>query len=401
MKTFAGEGEIRPFRILSLDGGGIRGAFAAGYLAEIERVIGGPIGDYFDLIAGTSTGGIIAASIAYRIPASTIEHFYREQGPRIFCRRWRSASRWPRCFAWLDWLLRRLHRPPLVFLDMLLFRWIGVDSSWVIRAKYGHAELSSALAQVFSDQTLGQAMNRLLIPSINVKRGQIKVFKTAHLPYLYIDRDYKVSEVIRATTAAPSYFEHATITKGSAYVDGGLWANNPTMAAIVESMAIAKEGLRPELDGNRTFGLETTFALSIGTGYSKFLADPPGTWAGLAWWNPGKLLSLISLSQSQGAQFQASFLLGKRLRRVEFELPHGDWSLDNVKYVNEMIERGRERAAEDIQGLRAQFFSEKAPVFHAFPHLAKPADGASTLTDPPTSNPPPAEPRPSPPPFRS
>src|SRR5215468_2818806 len=72
------------FRILSLDGGGIKGAFTASVLTEIEKEIGGRIGEYFDLIAGTSTGGILALGLAYRIPAETIKDFYREKGPTIF-----------------------------------------------------------------------------------------------------------------------------------------------------------------------------------------------------------------------------------------------------------------------------------------------------------------------------
>ena len=72
------------FRILSLDGGGIKGAFTASVLTAIEEEIGQRIGDYFDLIAGTSTGGILALGLGFRIPAETIRDFYKEMGPLIF-----------------------------------------------------------------------------------------------------------------------------------------------------------------------------------------------------------------------------------------------------------------------------------------------------------------------------
>ena len=72
------------FRILSLDGGGIKGAFTASVLAAIEDEIKEPIGQYFDLIAGTSTGGILALGLGFRIPAKTIMEFYRDMGPQIF-----------------------------------------------------------------------------------------------------------------------------------------------------------------------------------------------------------------------------------------------------------------------------------------------------------------------------
>lgn len=366
----------RTFRILSLDGGGIRGAFAAGYLAEIERVVGHPIGEYFDLISGTSTGGIIAAGLACRVPAAKIEQFYRERGPRIFRRRWWSPSRWVTCLRWLDWGLRPLFRIPIYLLDCALLKWIGLDNAWVFRTKYDHRELMDALTEVFAEKKLGESENRLVIPSINVKKGQTKVFKTRHLPHLYTDANYRFVDIVRGTTAAPTYFEHIPISKGSAYVDGGLWANNPTMVAIVESMAIARDGLRPEVDGKAGFNLDTTYALSIGAGAAKFFADPPKSWAGLLWWNPAKLLSLISLSQSQGAQFQAQILLGPRLKRVEFALPHGDWSLDNTKYIHEMIDAGRERASEDIAQLKVSFFSVKALPFHSFPPMDAPPNNS-------------------------
>jgi len=72
------------FRILSLDGGGIKGAFTASVLTSLEEEIKGPIGEYFDLIAGTSTGGILALGLGLRIPAADILKFYREMGPDIF-----------------------------------------------------------------------------------------------------------------------------------------------------------------------------------------------------------------------------------------------------------------------------------------------------------------------------
>jgi len=99
MSKSATSRDRRPFRILSLDGGGIRGAFTAAFAAEIERHLGVPLADYFDLIAGTSTGAIIAAALALREPAEKIERFYRERGPEIFKRRtpapvpaWKSPS---------------------------------------------------------------------------------------------------------------------------------------------------------------------------------------------------------------------------------------------------------------------------------------------------------------------
>src|SRR4051812_45125251 len=76
----------RPFRILSLDGGGIRGLFIAGFLADIEHRLKTRIADHFDLIAGTSTGAIIGMALALHEPAAKNEQFYLERGPKIFTR---------------------------------------------------------------------------------------------------------------------------------------------------------------------------------------------------------------------------------------------------------------------------------------------------------------------------
>ena len=356
--------ETRKFRILSLDGGGIRGAFTAGYLSEIERVISRPLGEYFDLIAGTSTGGIIAAGIAFRVPAKRIETFYREHGPQIFRRRWRSPSTWPRFTKWVNWTLRSCHRIPIAILDIPLKAVLGIDTAWILRTKYSEQTLVTALREVFAHEKLIKAENRLVLPSVNVKKGQTKVFKTPHLEYLYVDKNYEIVDVLRATSAAPTYFSHATIDSGSAYVDGGLWANNPIVVAIIEAMALSSEANKPD-SLIQPFDLSDVFALSIGTGNSRFFAAPPRNWAGLAWWHPEKLFGLIAQSQSQGSQFQASYLLGSRLSRIDFELPQGNWSLDNTKLVNEMIHIGHEKAAEDMSKLRDSFFKDIAPKYLA------------------------------------
>jgi hypothetical protein len=103
----ADEAPGRPFRILSLDGGGIRGAFTAAFLADIERRLGCRVADHFDLIAGTSTGGIIAAALAAGEPASRVVEFYRSRGPRIFTRP--EPGRLQRVLAYLpDRLLARV-----------------------------------------------------------------------------------------------------------------------------------------------------------------------------------------------------------------------------------------------------------------------------------------------------
>jgi hypothetical protein len=243
---------------------------------------------------------------------------------------------------------------------------LGLDCDWLRRSKYGADELRNALIDVFQDKTLGEAQNRLLMPSVNMTNGQTKVFKTPHLPNHFIDRHLRVADAVLATTAAPTYFPHAIIQEGSCYVDGGIWANNPGMAAFVESVRICKECTRQDIDPS--FSLNETFMLSIGTGSTTFFASPPEDGAGVAWW-ASRLLDLISLSQSQGAHFQAAAILDKRYERVDFSMPEGRWALDNSEFVDQMIHNGRQKAAERFGALRRDFFLEPALEYQPFPEI--------------------------------
>jgi hypothetical protein len=348
--------EPGPFRILSLDGGGILGAFVAGFLAGLEEQIKRPVADHFDLVAGTSTGGIIAAALAFREPAARIESFYREWGPAIFRRRDVVLSRW-----WKRRVRGFLRRP----VDAVLGRVAtGIDSDYLLRSKYDGKALREALEAVFGDRPLGEAKSRLLIPSIDLTSGQTKVFKTRHLPHLHIDYRTPVVDVLMATTAAPTFFPHARIQDGSTFIDGGLWANNPTMVAIVESMAIRDRCSR---ECDPVFDLKSTSALSIGTGKLQQFHRPPADGAGVLWWSKGgRLIRATMTAQAQGAHFQAEYLLQDRLTRVDFDLPDDSWSLDSVELCAEMIHRGRQEAAKMLVPLRRSFLDRMAAPFVSY-----------------------------------
>ena len=138
------------FRILSLDGGGIKGAFTASVLAAIEDEIKEPIGEYFDLIAGTSTGGILALGLGSRIPARKIVEFYRDMGPVIFPATGRLGIRG-------------------------FFRQL-------VGTKYSHVKLRAALVQVLGDRKFGKSKSRLIIPTYDAVGGRVFLLKTAHDP---------------------------------------------------------------------------------------------------------------------------------------------------------------------------------------------------------------------------
>jgi patatin-like phospholipase/acyl hydrolase len=184
------------FQILSLDGGGIRGVFSAAILAAIEEDLELRLVDHFDLIAGTSTGGIIALGLGLGLRPADILAFYTEHGPRIFRNPWRLRS-----------------------------------ALWWFWRKYRPAALGTALRTTFGDRPFGESSKRLVIPSYNVGDDDVYIFRTAHAERLR--RDYRVPawKVALATSAAPTYFPACREVDGLRLIDGGVWANNPRARA--------------------------------------------------------------------------------------------------------------------------------------------------------------------------
>ena len=193
------------FKILSLDGGGIRGIFPAQVLAYLEGhcLDGQPIGDYFDLIAGTSTGGIIALGLGAGLTAHALLDLYVNEGHRVFPPRQRASNRLP----WKRYLRNRYDRTAL---DELLWQNLG-------------------------SRTLRESKYRLLIPATEAKHGDPAVYKTPHHPGYFLDGDKPMAEVAAATSAAPTYLK-PVIQDDYVLLDGGIWANNPTMMALVEAL---------------------------------------------------------------------------------------------------------------------------------------------------------------------
>src|SRR5262249_20065885 len=164
------------FKILCLDGGGVRGAFSAAFLAAIERQVQRPLGEFFDLIAGTSTGAIIAALLARGTEARVAAELYLRLAKDVFQRP--KTSRGARV---INVALR---------LAGVRVPWLrGLDGQWLLQPKYSADSLRCALEETLGDQTLGDLRRRLLIPAVDLTRGQTVVFKTPHSPRLFRDRD--------------------------------------------------------------------------------------------------------------------------------------------------------------------------------------------------------------------
>lgn len=197
----------KPFKILCIDGGGIKGIFSAQVLAEFEEAFGSLTSEHFDLVCGTSTGGIIALGVAAGIPMKDVVKFYIENGPRIFAHK-------KKLWGYLEW--------PMILKQAL---------AW---SKYSDKELRKALKNVFKDKTIGQSQNLLCIPAFNITSSTPRIFKKDY-GHLNQDDSKTFVEVALATSAAPTYFPIQEIDHVQ-YVDGGIYANNPVLVALTEAV---------------------------------------------------------------------------------------------------------------------------------------------------------------------
>lgn len=199
------------FKILTIDGGGIKGLYSASILARIEEKTGKKISDHFDMICGTSTGGLIALALSKGISAQEIADMYFNEGCNIFP----VSEKKPIRYFQRKWQ----------FFKQLLWR-----------GKFSAAPLKTILDRMFGDTTMGDAKNLLCIPSYNLINGMPRVFKFPHKEgNFFMDKDIKMVDVALATSAAPTYLpihEHKNIL----YADGGLWANNPSLCGLLEAL---------------------------------------------------------------------------------------------------------------------------------------------------------------------
>lgn len=193
------------FKILTIDGGGIKGLYSAELLAKFEEVFGCVVSDCFDMLCGTSTGGIIALAASLKIPMSDVVSFYQKNGPLIFNEKAKHVLGG--------------HR-------YLRFKQIALGG------KYSAKPLRSALESVFGNRKIAESNNFLCIPAYNTLTANPRVFKKDFDNYTEDDRKSYV-DVALATSAAPTYLPVMEI-EDDQFVDGGLWANNPILVAFTE-----------------------------------------------------------------------------------------------------------------------------------------------------------------------
>jgi patatin-like phospholipase/acyl hydrolase len=265
------------FQILALSGGGYLGLYTAEILARLEQQAGKPLGRCFDLIAGTSIGGILAIGVAMEKPAAEMRDVIVGRGTRIF-----SNRRKPR-FSWMD--------TPRSFLS----------------PKYSDRELKIAIADMIGEETkISAAKHRLLVPAINMTTGSVQMFKTGHDPKFGIDPGRRAMDVALATSAAPTYFPLAEVGDAH-FVDGGLVANAPDLCALHEATHFLDQD-RADL---RVLSIGTT---TTGFSLKRTLGRNMGSWK---WMSRGRLFSTVVSAQQQLTNFILGHQLGERYLRID------------------------------------------------------------------------------------
>lgn len=277
-----------PFRILSIDGGGIRGIYPAYILKRIQEEFKVDFSEWFDLIIGTSTGAIIAAALAIDHPIARIVELYEKEGRQIF------------------------QEQPWSF--------FGFNKS-----QYGKQHLRKLLEEVFGQRTLSDAKTRLTIPATDISNGRVYVFKSPYLDEFVRDKNIGIVEAVLASCSAPSYFDPQKVGE-YLLADGGLWANNPSLVAVTE--AVGK--LRGNLNEVRLF--------SLGAGLGQKYYDPHNAerrkWGLIRGWGGKKLVDTLLNLQSISAQNMAGLLLAdSNFLRINFE-SDGELALDSTEIVS-------------------------------------------------------------------
>ena len=291
------------FHILALDGGGTRGIYTAQLLANIEQALGRRIRTCFDLIAGTSTGAIIAGAAVSDIPMTEIVELFETETPYIFRRRW--------------------YRIPLFL------------------SKYPDQKLAEIIAKHIPATSLSEIETPLMITSSEIAKSEVHIFRSNYRgrdsEIAPTGKDVSLQDAILASCAAPTFFAPKSIDN-FLLADGGLWANNPSTVAFTEALSV--------------FGKEAQEVrmLSVGTGHSVNMYRNRRGWGFITGWGGAKLTSYVMTLQSQASANTAKLLLKENYLRINPEIDF--WELDTLTQLDtlkSLATRDFERYAAEIE----------------------------------------------------
>lgn len=288
------------------------------------------------MIAGTSTGGIIALALGLGLPASMVQQIYIEQGAAIFP--------------------RKTARDPM--LRGLQVAWRALND--LQRYRYDAAALDRALSGAFGGAILGQCERRLVVPAFDWNT-EVFLFKTPHHPDYKLDWPNELVTVARATSAAPTYFR---AFKGAdrRFLDGGVWANNPIMCALVDALACYDVDRR---------AIEI---LSIGCADDEYVMTSAHESGGLWAWR--KIFSAAAQLQSQNAIGQARLLIGgDQVHRLDRRAQR-PVEMDDYEGAAALMPALAETMFDDNRAMLESFFASERPAFEAWHGPRAPAPGA-------------------------
>lgn len=277
--------ERKPFKILCIDGGGIKGLFSAQVLAKFEETFKTNITEHFDLICGTSTGGIIALAASAGIPMSEVVDFYKLKGPLIFAQN--KKGRIGKCILKIK--------------------------QYCYKGKYSNTELKNALTEVFGRRKISESLNLLCIPAFDIIHATPRVFKKDYNKFTEDNKKTYV-DVALATSAAPTYLPIHNV-ESSQFVDGGVWANNPSLVGLMEFLYQFAEDAR--FNGVEILSI-SSLELPKGGIFRK-------TSNSFADWG-AELVDLFSIGQAKNIETLFQFLDGK------FRFP-----MNYVRVVNQSL----------------------------------------------------------------
>lgn len=315
------------YKILSIDGGGIRGVIPAVVLEYLEHVTGKPIASSFDLIVGTSTGGIIAAGLTVpdgngkpKYSATDMLEIYTKHGKEIFSRS----------------------------------LWQGITSvGGLADEQYSEKHLEKLLAKYFKDTTLAECLKPIVLTTYDIERRKPYFFKTRRA-IDHPDRNHYLRDATRATSAAPTFFEPEEVFTLAAkpikraLIDGGVFANNPAMVAYSEAITSGADH-------------NDILLVSIGTGVTNrpIPFKEAKDWGLVGWLRP--LISVMMDGTADNTNFHLSQLLpdvekpdDQRFFRFDTEL---DKALDDLDAANTGNIDALKREAADIIQSQADEFS--------------------------------------------
>jgi hypothetical protein len=276
---------VRPRRILAIDGGGVRGIIPATVLASLERSTGTLARDQIDLVAGTSTGAVIAGAVAAGIPAERLVSLYRRRGPELF-RSIPLLGLIERVVTGHEYDVRTLHR--------ILREELGEHARWLV-----------------NDVPID-----ILVTAVQLSNG--------HPWYFVKDRPganscrtggVRLLDCVTASAAAPTYFAPWEVPGVGTLVDGGAGvAGNPVYQACVEAF-----------EYTATYSPEATVVVSLGTG--RYLDRRRPTWLGS--WLQWILAELFRSPGEQQTELVHRHYGAAPFYRIDVRLPH-DYPLDTV-----------------------------------------------------------------------